>query len=166
MSKGMVNLRGELDDLFDNIEGGIACWTLLRHFDKTKRSKYWNSDTKEAIGGPPYEYTDSIIPVYMSAFVPRSGTGVGIQNIEPGAIIIGKRRVYLQNIVTVDFEDELYELSNYTEEEPTLVYTKAEEDVARGKVYPKIKWFVKDVINYRSDDHGRIEYILLIVDRT
>ena len=140
MSKGMVNLRNELDDLFDNIEGGIAHWALLRHFDKTKRSKYWNADTKEAIGGPAYEYTDSIVPVYMSSFVPRSGVGTGIENIEAAAIITGTRRIYLQHIVTVDFEDEIFELSNYTEEEPTIVYTKAEENVSINRVYPKIKW--------------------------
>jgi len=163
--KGSVNLRSELDDLFDNVEGGISSWVLLRHFDKTKRSKYWDKDRKEAIGGPPYEYTDSVVPVYMSAFVPRSGAGVGVENIEPGAIIIGKRRVYMQHLVTVDYEDELYELSHYTEEEPTIVYTKAEEDVANNRVYPKVKWFVKDIINYRSDDHGRLEYSMLIVDK-
>ena len=36
-------------------------WMVLRSFDLTKRSKYWDNTSMEAIGGPPYEYNDIIL---------------------------------------------------------------------------------------------------------
>ena len=36
-------------------------WVVLRSFDLTKHSKYWNSTSHEAVGGPPYEYNDIIL---------------------------------------------------------------------------------------------------------
>lgn len=35
-------------------------WMVLRCFDLTKRSTYWNEDKKEAVGGPEYKYHDLI----------------------------------------------------------------------------------------------------------
>ena len=36
-------------------------WFVLRSFDITKHSKYWDSVSKESIGGPAYPYNDIII---------------------------------------------------------------------------------------------------------
>ena len=36
-------------------------WMVLRSFDLTQRSEYWNDVSQEAVGGPPYKYNDIIL---------------------------------------------------------------------------------------------------------
>ena len=35
-------------------------WTVVRSFDISRRSQYWNEKSQEAIGGPPWRYNDII----------------------------------------------------------------------------------------------------------
>jgi hypothetical protein len=52
-----IDLRYEMDLLLREFGYHI----VIRHFDKTKRSKYWNQTTREAVGGPAWEYTDHVV---------------------------------------------------------------------------------------------------------
>src|SRR6056297_1687489 len=36
-------------------------WIILRSFDLSEYSRYWNKVSKEAIGGPAYKYNDIIL---------------------------------------------------------------------------------------------------------
>lgn len=49
---------------FEDIQGIIeeyGWWMVLRSFDLTKKSQYWDDTSKEAIGGPPFLYNDIIL---------------------------------------------------------------------------------------------------------
>ena len=50
----------DLDLEFRNLIKENGWWVVLRAFDLGKRSQYWNNDSKEAIGGPAWEYNDII----------------------------------------------------------------------------------------------------------
>lgn len=51
-----INLREE----FDSIVKEYGWWMVLRSFDLSKRSEYWDEMSREAIGGPQWEYNDII----------------------------------------------------------------------------------------------------------
>jgi len=55
-----IMLREELYLLLRGLQGDPAMgkWAILRHFDKTRRSIYWDETRNESIGGPPWEYVD------------------------------------------------------------------------------------------------------------
>ena len=139
---------------------------MLRHFDRTQNSEYWNSDTREAVGGPKYVYSDSAI-LGVSAFAYSTSRigDIGVRNTPPGLVIMEKRKMYVEWDVNVDFDDEIYELSAHTTAQPTITYDRTAENVSNYIVYPKTRWVVKDIHNYRSDDQGRVEYKMLLLER-
>ena len=49
-----------LDFEFKDIVDEYGWWMVLRSFNLTKRSSYWNEASQEAIGGPPWLYNDII----------------------------------------------------------------------------------------------------------
>jgi len=65
-----IMLREELYMLLRGLNGdpAIGKWSILRHFDKTRRSIYWDVDRKEAIGGPAWEYTDYLALMFRTRY--------------------------------------------------------------------------------------------------
>lgn len=56
MPGGDINLDLE----FKRIVQEYGWWIVLRSFDLSRHSRYWDDRSKEAIGGPPWEYNDII----------------------------------------------------------------------------------------------------------
>ncbi len=55
------DFQSSLYDDIANMLDEYGWWMVLRSFDLTKKSKYWDDVSKEAIGGPPYLYNDIIL---------------------------------------------------------------------------------------------------------
>jgi hypothetical protein len=78
-----IDLRREMDILMNE----YGHYVIIRHFDKTKRSVYWNNVAKEAVGGPAWEFTDYIT---LSRRVSRStltGTTAGLEMPNPAGLL-------------------------------------------------------------------------------
>ena len=54
-------MRSQFFNDIANTINEYGWWMVLRSFDITKKSKYWDDVTKESVGGPPYEYKDIIL---------------------------------------------------------------------------------------------------------
>lgn len=159
-----MDLRKEFTNLLKYELGGIGRWVVVRKFS-TVHSQYWNEAAHEAIGGPAYDFTDTLVEAYsipMRRISPKTD-GVWVQEvgkIEQELIIF-----YFEYNVSFDVDDEIFELDYEKSTKPTLVYTEAEEDIANGKVAPKSRYKVKKKIKYRCDE-GMIEFLVAYTQKT
>lgn len=156
-------MRSEFDNLLV-AEEGIARWLLLRSFTEEK-SEYWNDITKEAIGGPAYTYSDSLVEGWSAPAVSGiSRKREGVVVVDPADLDITSECFYLMYDVLIKNNDEIYELDWEHAEKPTIVYKRNEEDLAQKKVCPKRKYRVQKVLNKRGDE-GRVEYVKAFCER-
>lgn len=58
-----IDLRIEMNHILygNSFRKPLGHWVNLRIFDRTRRSKYWNPISKEAINGPGLEYEDVLV---------------------------------------------------------------------------------------------------------
>lgn len=148
---GLINLRAELKKLFEVDK--TAHWVILRQFDKTKPSKHWNPLTKEAVGGPAWEYEDKLILARKSSgrqvFFPGSQerfTPIGLMD-DTGY------RFYFTADIVPHLEDVIYEIEYQGNKKPTNIDLPF---VA--------KWNVVAIIPMREQAYGRIEYWVCFVE--
>lgn len=52
-----IDLRVEMDKILRS----YGHWVMVRHYDTTRHSKYWDERAHEAVGGPAWEYMDYIV---------------------------------------------------------------------------------------------------------
>lgn len=156
-----IDLRQELKNLLETEFGGIAKWIAIRHFSTT-HSEYWNEVTKEAIGGPAYTYTDTLVECYSLTAVKRILPQIGSVVEEFGQLEQIYDKYYLMSDVDVKENDEILDLDYFGKTKPTLVYTKAEENTVLLKYSPKNRYKIKKV-DPKIGDFGRIEYIIALV---
>jgi len=103
-----IDLRHELDDILNT----YGHWVMVRKYDTSTHSEYWDDELHEARGGPAWEYTDHI--VRSRKVIQRSG-GVlsALEMPSPlGMISVPYVLYYLRWDVTaqgIGAEDELYE---------------------------------------------------------
>jgi len=154
----MIDLRTEFKNWIETECGGVGMWVVLRSFDITKHSQFWIPSTHEAVGGPAYEYTDTLAEVYMIA----AGRVLSNQDTtvsEKVGAFLDKRSVFYfkDNYVMKEY-DEIYTLDYYKHTQPLVVYNKSEENVATNKINIKKKYRISKVENHRGDE-GRVEFI-------
>lgn len=126
-----IQLREEMTWMCNNT-GYFVGW---RRFDTSKRSEYWDSLAKEAIGGPPWEYDDyvfktrRIIPGRTSLeneILQRFGT------VEKGSIIY-----FVPYNIEIKQEDLFFQVYNETTKTiPTTVKIRKTYDITM--IEPKI----------------------------
>lgn len=161
----MVDLREELNDLFNDDEGGVARWVMIRHFTN-ERSEYWVEASQEAIGGPAYKYIDTLVQTYSAPALPATSLrSEGLNAQEPTMIEESIYNFYFENGVEISSNDEIFDLDYYKKAKPTVVVLDSEVDEASGKVKPTERYKVRKVEKFRCDE-GRVEYKLAVVDRT
>jgi len=148
---GLINLRAELKKLFEIDK--TAHWVILRQFDKTKKTKHWNELTKEAVGGPAWEYSDQLILARKSSgrqvFFP--GTQEKFTSI--GLMDATGYRFYLTADVTPHLDDVIYEIEYQGNKKPIAI------DLPFAS-----KWNITSIIPMREQDYGRIEYWICFVE--
>jgi len=151
-----IDLRKEMDKILfgGDAESAKGHWVIYRRMDLTMRSEYWNSDTREAVGGPAWEYTDEV--VRTRHLIGRSAgllsdmeqyTDVGIMNVM-------YLTYYFEHDVNPKKEDEIYEI----DESVAVALTKP-------NVVPlpyKARYVIREALPFRSDQGGRIEYWVCI----
>lgn len=62
LSEG-IDLRAEVIGLLYGTLGKMpkGHWVVFRRYDRTKPSQFYNSDTKEGVGGTPFAYTEELL---------------------------------------------------------------------------------------------------------
>lgn len=149
-----MDLRDEFKDLLSNNEA-IGRWVVVRHFSN-EHSEFWKPETSEAVGGPAYKYTDTVIEAY-SVPVMRTLKTQGVHIETTGPIEEIYDRFFFKYDVIVEENDEIFDLEFYESIIPTMVLNESEVDISRGKILPVTRYKVKIVYNYRGEQ-GRIEY--------
>ena len=140
-----LDLRRWMDDIL----GEYGHYVMLRQYDTTKRSIYWNDITKESIGGPAWEYTDHIVRARKQVMT----TGGVLSALEmpspPGIITVLYTIYYLKwNSLNpmVKNDDEIYEFEWALDRAPNV-----------DEVTCVLKYNILDAIDMLGDA-GRKEY--------
>lgn len=155
-------------------EEKIGRWVMIRHFKK-EYSEYYNPETDEGVGGPKYKYDDYIIKAYSTPVVLDRIQENGVFNNDYGTVNMKYEKFYFNRTCytqedrclvnsVLDFNDEVYDLSYYKKEPPTIVYTKDEENIKENKTCPKVKYRVKQLYKY-SADQGLPQYFVAMCER-
>ena len=101
---GTIDLDYELRVM---LSGEWGCWGILRSFDLTKKSKWWNAQRGEAINGPQWEYRDYLVRlrrVYDPIVDPHPSTHQGVESYYPNSF-------YLASHVRPKAEDIIMEIA-------------------------------------------------------
>jgi hypothetical protein len=115
-----IDLRREMDILMAE----YGYYVILRHFDRSRHSSYWDDIAKEAVGGPAYEYTDYIARARKVVRASLSGTG-GLEEPTPlGLITLPYIMFYVKWNAALRYEitnaDEIMEFTNTSTGVPGL----------------------------------------------
>lgn len=147
-----IDLRRELHGILYGFPGKnpLGHWVVLRHFDRTKPSKYYNRYSNEGLAGPKWEYTDTLVKTRRMP-APRSDTE-DAQKI--GDVFSDKLIYYFEYNVTVSKGDQIYELdwADHRVKPPTT----------RSANYVE-KFDIKRLHAYRMD-HGNIAYFAALAE--
>jgi hypothetical protein len=150
-----MDLRKEIKNLIINKEG-VGRWVMVRHYS-AEHSEYWNEATKEAVGGPAYKYTDTLVESYSAPVSSMNMRFTGMKQDNFGIVDEDLQKFYFTHDVVIDENDEIFDLEYYAASRPTVVFNQAEVNEAKGKVAPVTRYKVKTLHKYRGDQ-GRVEY--------
>jgi len=158
-----VGFRENFDNMLLKSHGGIGKWVVVRHFDRTKRSVYWNDEGKESVGGSPYEYVDTVLlAAKQTAFqTARPRPNIGVAVIEPSEVIFETYRYFLRSGVTIEEDDEIFDLDHVGSVVPVVDYTGSG---VGSRITSRYK--VKFVAKYIQGNSGDLGYKLAITERT
>ncbi len=152
----------DFNEMLEDDEGGIGQWIVVRHFTEV-HSRFWNEQTKEAVGGPPFEYVDTVVlAAKQTAFSPaRPDSRTGLTHLENAQTILTDFRYFLRADVTIKEDDEIFDLEYLGREKPTVDY----EGTGTGaKIIAKFK--VKFLHGFIQGNRGEVGYKLVITDRS
>lgn len=158
-----MGFRENFNAMITNSRGGIGKWIVVRHFSTT-RSEYWNEQTKEAVGGPPFTYTDTVaLGAKQLAFEGgRPSQSVGVNILPLSKAVLETYRYFVPSDVTIEEDDEIFDLDHTGTTPPTAVnYT----GVGTGAVVQQ-RFKVKFVHEYIAANRGDLGYKLVIVERS
>lgn len=103
-----IDLRIELNWLLhgNGVQKPKGHWVVVRHFDRSERSKYFNRHSKEGVGGPPHPYTDYLVRTRRMPY-PRTDT---IDSLKVGDIFGDKFIYWFEYTVSIHAGDQVFEL--------------------------------------------------------
>lgn len=109
-------------------------WVVLRKYDISKTSKYYNKHTKEGVNGPAYEYTDFVI---RTRRVPVGFTGNPLEPLKVGQAIGDTYIYYFEYTVNPKRGDHIIELAldDHTNK-PTITQSIMAERYRINAVHP------------------------------
>ncbi len=129
-----INLREEVHGILYGTptKNPLGHWVILRHYDRTSKSEYWNQYTKEGVGGPSYEYSDALI---RTRRIPASKSSTE-SAIKIGNAFSDQFVYYLEYTVNVSLGDQIYELdvTDHTNEPSTYSFVE-KYDIKRVHPY-------------------------------
>jgi len=157
-----MTFGGDFNEMLEEDEGGIGQWVVVRHFTQV-HSQFWNEETQEAVGGPPFEFIDTVVlAAKQTAFSPaRPDSRTGLNRLEHAKTILTDFRYFLRADVTIKEDDEIFDLEYLGREKPTVDY----EGTGTGaKITARFK--VKFFHSFVQGNRGEIGYNLVIADRS
>lgn len=152
----------DFNEMLEDDEGGVGQWVVIRHFSDV-HSRFWNEETKEAIGGPPFEFTDTVVLAgKQTAFSPaRPDSRTGLTRLEHAKTILTDFRYFLRADVTIKEDDEIFDLEYLGRDKPTVDY-----DGSGGGAKITAKFKVKFLHSFVQGNRGEVGYKLVITDRS
>lgn len=104
-----IDLRIEMNRI---LYGGVGRrpkghWIVLRQYDRTSRSEYYNTRTHEGVGGPAFTYTDSVL---RTRRVPVSRRSEKIEDLKVGGNVLDGYVYYLEYHINPRIGDDIFEL--------------------------------------------------------
>jgi len=104
-----INLRTEFSNILNGsaVRRPLGHWIVYRRYDRSRPSKYWDARTKEAVGGPAYEFTDEL--VRARRMMPRIFK-TNEQMIKAGITFADNYIYYLEHNMNPMNGDEIFEL--------------------------------------------------------
>jgi len=138
-----ISLRTEMTAMLYGTGGSPpkGHWIVLRHFDRTSKSDYYNEFSREGIGGPTFKYNDILL---RSRRVPYPRTD-STEYAKVGNILHDQYIYYFEYDIVLSTGDQIYEL-----ELDDHTYQPTEYDFAE-------KYDIKRVHPYRLE-HGNVVY--------
>ena len=149
-----IQLRTEMHDM---LYGNVLCgkkpkghWIVVRNFDRTQFSKYYNKVSNEGVHGPKHPFTDTLI---RARTIPYSRKGMD-DTFKVADINDNGHLYYVEWDVSAKHGDQLYELI-WDDHSLTPDLSTVEYD---------IKYHVRRVIPKRCD-YGNKAYNVIIVEQ-
>lgn len=96
--------------LGSGVYGGYGHWIIYHHSYRNDKSRYWNEDYKEAVGGPIYETYPLLIKTrrYRGLKARESVEDI----VPPGLLDENHYLYYIEYFIPVQIEDFIYEIRN------------------------------------------------------
>ncbi len=138
-----IDLRIEMNWLLygDGVNKPKGHWVIVRHFDRTLQSKYWNKFSKEGVGGPPHPFTDILVRSRRMPY-PRSDTS----DYNKSAVIFSDKFIYwFEYTVEIHAGDQVFELDTKDHKVQPVTYNFDE------------KYDIKRLHPYRLEN-GNVQY--------
>lgn len=143
-----IDLRIEMNRI---LYGGPASkalghWVIVRSYDRTTKSEFFNPLTKEGVGGPQHSYTDTLVRT-------RCVKGNGATDIafKAGDITSDQYAYYFEYTVNIKTGDQIYELKLNDHSTKPSIYSFAD------------KYDIKRVNPYRLEN-GNVQYLAAIAE--
>ena len=144
-----IDLRQEINwILYGNaFKKPLGHWVILRHFDRTKHSEFWNPISKEGINGPAHPYTDILLRSRRMPY-PRSDTE---EVAKAGNIFSDKLVYWFEYHVEIANGDQIYELDVVDHKNKPTSYNFTE------------KFDIKRLHPYRMEN-GNVQYFAALCE--
>ncbi len=152
----------DFNEMLEEDEGGVGQWIVVRHFSDV-HSEFWDEEHQESVGGPPFEYTDTVVlAAKQTAFSPaRPDSRTGLNRLEHGKTILTDFRYFLKADVTIKEDDEIFDLEYIGRDKPTVDY-----DGTGGGAKITARFKIKFFHQFIQGNRGEIGYKLVIADRS
>lgn len=124
-------------------------WVILRKYDRTRRSIYWNPATQSSVGGPPWEYTEVMLKASKSVHGPKP---LSEYDFRPGSVDLPTDTYYLPYTTDPTLIDVLIEIEPCSGSRPSQYTIKQVRDIYR--------------IDPMRDTQGRVEYYMVALENT
>lgn len=125
----------------------LGHWVVWRHFDRTRRSDYYNPYSKEGVNGPAHPFTDTLIRTRRMPY-PRSDTE---DSLKMGSLFDDKFVYWVEYHVPIKNGDQIYELDVTDHKDMPTSYNFTE------------KYDIKRIHPYRLEN-GNIQYYSALVE--
>jgi hypothetical protein len=148
-----IDLRHEMHVMLhgDFTHKKLGHWVVYRRFNRSQTSANYSKRTHEGIGGPGYEYTDTL---YRTRRVPVDRRGLPEDALKVGIDLTDKYVYYFEYTVVPKVGDYIFEIEwadhNIT---PTLTGLKYTE-----------KYNIKRTHDYRLE-YGNVQYYIVSCDQ-
>ena len=114
---------------------------------KSNKSEFWDEKTQSAVGGPMWEYTDTLVLVRKSVFGPAKTNEL---NMRPGELVIPAEMFYLPHTVVPAEEDIIIEITPSHGDRPVTYQIVQAKNIKR--------------VDPMRDIQGRIEFYQVLVE--